>query len=83
MSEDTLIKTMRLPHGRLWEWFADLNVVALCPSLDAAGREWALSEVQAHWRRSCLRAVGGVDTVQIPRLPTPVGSDIRQVIGAL
>ena len=57
MNEDTLIKTMPLPQGRDWEWFADANIVVLAPHLCPAQREQALTEVQAHWRRSCLRVL--------------------------
>lgn len=57
MNEDTLIKTMALPHGRLWEWYADANIIVLSPCLDEQGRESALNELQAQWRRSGLRVV--------------------------
>ena len=57
MNEHTLIKTMPLPQGRDWEWFADANIVVLAPHLCEEGRERALTEVQAHWRRSCIRVL--------------------------
>lgn len=57
MNEKTVVTTMELPHGQEWAWFADANVVALARSLDEAGRQRALTEVQKHWRRSCLRVV--------------------------
>lgn len=59
MNEDTLIKTMPLPHGRDWEWYADANVVVLAPHLCPEERERALSELQAQWRRSGIRLVEG------------------------
>lgn len=57
MNDDTLIKTMPLPDGRLWEWFPDANVVVLAPGMCPAQQEEALNQVQAHWRRSCLRVL--------------------------
>lgn len=57
MNEDTLIKTMPLPGDQKWAWYADANIVALSPCLDDEGRERAISEVQAYWRRSCIRVV--------------------------
>lgn len=61
MNEDTLVKTMPLPYGQEWLWIADANMVILSPCLDEVGRERALCEVSAHWRRSCLRLVDGGD----------------------
>jgi hypothetical protein len=61
MNEDTLIKTMALPNGRDWEWYGDLNLVVLAPHLCPAQREMALNEVQAHWRRSCIRILPSPD----------------------
>lgn len=68
MNEETIVKTLELPPGQLWEWYGDANVVALSPCLDAAGREVALDEVQRHWRRSCLRVYSGQPTQ--PTQPT-------------
>ena len=73
MNEDTLIKTMPLPHGRDWEWFADANVVALAPHLDVAEREQALSELQAQWRRSGIRLVEPTPTQPLTILPSRTG----------
>jgi hypothetical protein len=61
MNEDTLIKTMPLPHGQTWALFADANVIVLSPCLDEDGREQALNDVQAHWRRSGLRIIHEAD----------------------
>jgi polyphosphate kinase 2 (PPK2 family) len=61
MNEDTLIRTMPLPHGQLWAYHADANVIVLSPCLDAAGREAAITELQAQWRRSALRVVDDAD----------------------
>lgn len=33
-------------------WHPGLNIVTVSPRLDAAGRERALDELQAEWRRS-------------------------------
>lgn len=57
MTEKTIIHTMELPYGQEWLWYPEANMVALSPCLDAAGRERALSEVQAYWRRSCIKLV--------------------------
>lgn len=46
------IVTMPLPHGRDWLWYPELNLVALAPHLDVAGRDRALDELQAQWRQS-------------------------------
>jgi hypothetical protein len=54
------IVTMPLPHGRDWLWYADLNLVALAPHLDDAGRERALDELQAEWRASIRRRLAAV-----------------------
>lgn len=59
MPQETLVVTFELPFGRDWFWYADLNIVALSPRLDAAGRERALAELQEHWRTNCLRIVDG------------------------
>jgi hypothetical protein len=61
VNEETLVKTMELPDGRDWEWYGDLNVVVLAPHLCPARREVALNEVQAHWRRSCIRILPADD----------------------
>ena len=81
MSEQTLIKTLDLPCGQDWAWYADANIVGLGRHLDAEGRERALNEVQDHWRRSCLRVVGGDDEPTRPlQMPRPT---LREVIEAL
>ena len=83
MGEKTLIKTMELPAGRDWEWFGDANVVVLAAHLDEEGRQRALTEVQAFWRRSCIRVVpaeswkpaGGPGTgPQLPQSRSPNGN---------
>jgi hypothetical protein len=68
MTEKTVVRTMELPNGRDWLWFADLNVVGLAPHLDAAGVERAYAEMTAWWRRSCLRLVP--DTENFAGVPT-------------
>lgn len=95
MNEETLVKTVPLPFGRTWEWYGDANVVVLSPDLDAEGRDRALDEVQAFWRRSCLRVVGGdgpaavqstqpmnvaAGSLSVPTLPS---QGIRDVVEAL
>lgn len=73
MTEKTVVKTIELPDGRDWLWYADANVVALAPHLDDEGRERALSEVQAFWRRSCLHLVPDpAETLMTVPLPQPI-----------
>lgn len=67
VTEKTLIKTMELPYGQAWAWFADANVVGLSATLNDEERENALSEVQAHWRRACLTVVPDNAVAQQPR----------------
>ena len=57
MNEDTLIKTLPLPNGRDWEWYADANVIVLAPHLCPAERERALCNLQAQWRREGFRLI--------------------------
>jgi hypothetical protein len=84
VTEDTLIKTM--PRHTLscpergWDRHADANLVVLAADLDEAGREAALSEVQAHWRRSCIRVV--TDDEPLPQFVHP-DLTIREVIEAM
>ena len=82
MNEDTLIKTMQLPNGRLWEWFADANLVVLSPCLDQDGREAAISELQAQWRRTGIRVIQDeeadspgkpTEPFQLPQTPRRAG----------
>lgn len=83
MTEETLIKTM--PRDALssaergWDWHPDANLVVLAADLDAEGREAALSDVQAHWRRSCIRVV----TDEKPVQACQPGRTIHQVVGAV
>lgn len=46
------IMTMEPAYGEDAVWHPELNLVVLSPRLDAAGRERALDELQAEWRRS-------------------------------
>lgn len=77
--EDTLVKTLDLPPGQDWAWFADANIVGLAPHLTPEGRERALSEVQAYWRRSCLRIVPD----ELPSTLATQPMNIRDVIEAM
>lgn len=82
MNEDTIIRYMPLAPGtRPWRWHADANLVILCSSLDEHGREEALSDLQAQWRREGMRVVPDEpnevmepswppETVPIKQLPT-------------
>jgi hypothetical protein len=75
LNEDTLVKTLALPFGEKWAWYADANVIVLSPCLDQAGREAALCELQAKWRRSGIRVLDGggetaAQTVPVPRTLT-------------
>lgn len=58
VNEDTVIRYMPLRTGtKPWRWYPDANLIVLCSSLDAAGQDAALSDLQDHWRRECLRVV--------------------------
>lgn len=46
------IVIMETAYGEDAVWHPDLNLVVLHPRLDAAGRERALDELQARWRRT-------------------------------
>lgn len=59
--------TMPLPNGRDWLWYSDLDIVVLAPHLDAAGRERALDELQAEWRRDTRRHLYAVPTAAAER----------------
>jgi hypothetical protein len=48
------IVTMELPYGQDVLWFAEFNIVALSPRLDAEGRARALDELQRRWRQATL-----------------------------
>lgn len=66
MNEETLVITVDLPPGQDWAWYADLNIVGLSSHLCTGGRERALFELQAAWRRRFVRIVppgGEGDTV--------------------
>lgn len=58
MNEDTIVLTMELPGPRKWAWLPDANMIILAAGMCPAEQESALSEVQAHWRRSHLRLAG-------------------------
>lgn len=53
--EETVIHILDLPAGQDWVWFADGNIIGLSRRLDEAGREAALCDLQATWRRSLIR----------------------------
>lgn len=57
MPEDTVIVTLALPRGQDFAWFASENVVGLGSHLDEQGRMQALDDLQAYWRRQCMRVV--------------------------
>lgn len=59
VNEETLVVTVELSSGRDWAWYADLNMVGLGAHLDEAGREQALTELQAAWRRGFICVVPG------------------------
>lgn len=74
MDEATIIKTQdELPHGRDWVAYDDANVVVLASHLDGAGRDRALDEVAARWRRPRLRIV----------LPAAVAGTITAGVAAM
>jgi hypothetical protein len=50
--EETLIRTLDLPAGKDYVWFADCNVVALGRHLDVAGRERALAQALGRYAQA-------------------------------
>lgn len=52
MNDRTIVRTVRLPAGKDFHWFNDLNLLALSDRLDAAGRRRAVDQLQAQWRAS-------------------------------
>lgn len=70
MNEDTIVKILPLPHGQDWAWHADANVIVLSDCLDDAGRDAALCDLQAQWRRSGLRVVPEYAELPLP-IPLP------------
>lgn len=55
--EKTVQMVLDLPEGRDWEWLPDCNILVLASRLDEAGRQRALSDLQATWRRQFIKAV--------------------------
>lgn len=75
------VVTLPLPHGRDWLYYPDLNILALAPHLDLAGRERALDELQAEWRTSMRRRLSlvhypGPPLHLIPRRPLESSSPL-------
>lgn len=64
MNEDTVFRTLALPNGRDWEFYEDVNVMVFAPHLGPEGRERAIREFQARWRRFALRTVRGLPSQQ-------------------
>jgi hypothetical protein len=56
-SEETVVLIGWSPYGRNWTWHPEANVLVLSPCLSEAGRERAISELQDHWRKHCIRIV--------------------------
>lgn len=56
-TEQTVQMILDLPPGRDWEWLPDCNIVVLSSRLDEAGRQAAISDLQATWRRQFIKAV--------------------------
>lgn len=59
LNEETVFVPLDLPDdlGRDWEWYADLNIVALRRGLDVEGRMRAVEDLIATWKREHLRIV--------------------------
>lgn len=57
--EKTVQMVLDLPEGRDWEWLPDCNILVLASRLDEAGRQRAISDLQATWRRQFIKAVPG------------------------
>lgn len=72
------VVTMPLPHERDWLWYPDLNIVALAPHLDEAGRWRAIDELQAEWRSSLGRHLVAVPAA--PSKPGPMQTAMSAVV---
>lgn len=59
-SEETIIRTLDLPAGRDWVWFADVNCIGLSSRLDCEGRQRAVAELQEQWRLDHLEKIAAV-----------------------
>jgi hypothetical protein len=58
MNEHTLIKTVQLPCGQRWAWYADANIIGLSPDLTCEeDRQGAIGEAVAFWRRNLIKVV--------------------------
>lgn len=57
MVEQTVVQVLDLPEGTDWVWFGDANIVGVARRLCPEGRDQALSDLQAEWRRSMIRVV--------------------------
>lgn len=57
ITEQTILLTHVLPPGVDYRWIADCNVVVLSAGLDAAGRQRAIDDLQAQWRKRWLSPV--------------------------
>ena len=55
--EQTVQMILDLPAGQDWRWLPDCNIIVLSARLDEAGRQRAISDLQATWRRSLIKAV--------------------------
>lgn len=75
-TEHTVVVIITLPPGRDWAWLGDCNVLALSDRLNEAGRQAALVEVGAAWRRSFLYVVGeqSNEVTQLPGVQRPAAS---------
>jgi len=63
MYEETVVVVMPLPAGVNAVFCEDSNIVCLSDQLDEDGRDQALAELQAQWRRNALRSIrGGLST---------------------
>jgi len=74
------VVTMPLPHGRDWLYYSDLNLLALAPHLDAAGRQRCAEELAIEWRREMRRRLAVVPADLAPCPPTtPIPTPARSV----
>ena len=55
--EETVFRTINLPDGKDWAYYADLNVLAFGSHLDCAGKLRAFEAAQEDWRLRHLRIV--------------------------
>lgn len=64
------VVTMPLPHNREWLYYPDINLLALSPHLDEAGRQRCAEELAFEWRKDMRKRLTSVPTCPQSQPPT-------------